>query len=253
MRIEHENCGLRSGFPSLWARLAAPSRSVMVVTDGSVQRQKDQTLISILLQKIVMFFKGIFAAMGTRRTHLQARGDALCEILYDPAIETQGLRAAWTRVTGATERMLFRGKELQELNADCEGGDAFGTVPRAKRKDYVDLEPVVWWFHNLSPDVEIDKSDKRRYKRKRVLVGGKLRDITCERRILLCSKQEAVQHYKESEHYKSWQRQDPTLDISDSQVQICICYCMKPKRGTRRIVCVCALMHFSNFVDAGTL
>ena len=118
---------------------------------------------------------------------------------------------------------------MQELHDGSDGVHL--SLPRTKRKDCVNREPIIQWFHESSPDVEIDKADKHVFKRKRAMVGGTWRTITCERRILLCSKKEAVQHFFESEFYRSWKRADPELELSDNVVQQCICYCMKPRRG----------------------
>ena len=172
-------------------------------------------------------------------TAVQERGDALTEILYDPQIEEEGLVPSWERVTGGSRRQLLRGKELRELNS-ASATEHHATLPRRKRKDAIDLKEEIWlWFHTSCAHVEINKADKKKYQNKKVFVAGQWRWLTCEKRVLTCSKAEAVQHFFESEYWLGLVRANPGLSASESYVQECICYCMKPMRGSECVCPVC--------------
>ena len=198
---------------------------------GQTKEQNDLTVARLIMKRIVLFFTAIFKCVGTPPAALQARADTLSEIIYDKDLES-GLLEAAERVTGATRVQIRRGFELQELNKTRSAYDARTSVPRAKRKDWVDPDPIYEWFHSSSPDIEVSKADKGRYKRKLVFCAGKWRNLECEHRVLNCTKVEAVRHFMESEYWVDWLRQNPERNFGSSQIQQCICPCMKPRRGS---------------------
>ena len=177
---------------------------------GQTKEANDHSVMQLILSRIWLFFTvTLRAPLGGRRpAAVQAKADTLSEIIFSRDVEN-GLLEATGRVSGATTQQIRRGLHLQELNEKRCPHKALMTVPIAKRKDYVDPEPIYDWFHNESPDVEINKADKRRYKRKLVYCAGKWRNLQCEHRILTCSKEEAVRHFEESEFWATWLRENP--------------------------------------------
>ena len=205
---------------------------------GCTKEENDHYVIGFIIRRIYAFFKSTLwkASRGTKCATLQAKGDQLCEVLYSKELEEEGLVASFERVTGATAAQYRRGGELQKANEGVGASGLQTSLARCKRKDWVDLEPIYDWWHAGSADVEINKADKRTYKRKRAYVAGAWRMLQCEHRTLLCSKNEAVSHFFESEFWLAWKKQHPTLDLSSSAVQKCICPCIKPRRGQD---CIC--------------
>ena len=82
--------------------------------------------------------------------------------------------------------------------AELQAGGA-----RAVRSDAWDLDFLYEHFHKDSPDVEPDKSTKKQYKRKRCFVAGKWRSLTCTKKILTSSVEDAVKHCMESPAYRN--------------------------------------------------
>ena len=110
------------------------------------------------------------------------------------------------------------------------------------RSDCVDLDWVWEWFHTHSPDVEPDKSRKFRYKRKRAKVAGKVRDLTCELRILTRKRHEAIDTFLASPEYSAFEK-STGQSLHPKTVGKCICPCMKSDKRNDCACPICTAMH----------
>ena len=106
------------------------------------------------------------------------------------------------RLTGISASAFKKGGHVAIDNAERGHNEQAIGSGRAIRSDEIDLDWVWDWFHcSKSEDVEPDKETKRTFKRKRAHAAGKLRDLTCELRILKAPKLEAVARFKASPEY----------------------------------------------------
>jgi len=156
------------------------------------ENDRDSEAASVLLANIKAFAEAPLATRGTRPAALQVKAGILAEVLHSSELQDRNLMSAAERLTGLHRKVLKRGGFLAADNAERGRRDQALGGQRATRSDCVDLDWVWEWFHTHSPDVEPDKSRKFRYKRKRAKVAGKVRDLTCELRILTRKRHEAI-------------------------------------------------------------
>ena len=198
--------------------------------------EPDEETAAILLRNIRSFFAGPLATIGTRPAALQQKADTLAEALHSKDLVERRLVSSVERLTGMNRSQFQRGGHLQDDNAERPRADQHIGAQRAVRSDYVDLDWVWEWFHTKSDDVEPDKTVKWAYKRKRAFVAGKWRNLTCDMRILTCSKAEAVANFKKSPEYLAFARTH--REIPNETISTCICCCMKPDK---RDECACPI------------
>lgn len=185
----------------------------------------DEAAAVQILSNLKSFVTDVLATKGTRPAALQAKANVLAEALVSDDLNV----AAAIRLTGLSRNELSKGKHTASDNAERARNDQSLMPERAVRKDCVDLDWVWDWFHTQSPDVEPDKSRKFNYKKKRAKVAGKVRDLTCELRILTAPRFEAIENFLNSPEYANFTK-ETGLTLHPKTVSKCICPCMKQVR-----------------------
>lgn len=206
------------------------------------ESDRDSEAAAVLLQNIRTFVQGPLATRGTRPAALQVKADILAEVLHSSELQDRNLMSAAARLTGFDREVIKRGGALAADNAERGRRDQALGGQRATRSDCVDLDWVWEWFHTHSPDVEPDKSRKFRYKRKRARVAGKVRDLTCELRILTRKRHEAIDTFLASPEYNAFEK-STGQSLHPKTVGKCICPCMKSDKRNDCACPICTAMH----------
>jgi hypothetical protein len=206
------------------------------------ESDRDSEAAAVLLQNIRTFVQGPLATRGTRPAALQVKAGILAEVLHSSELQDRNLMSAAERLTGLHRKVLKRGGALAADNAERGRRDQALGGQRATRSDCVDLDWVWEWFHTHSPDVEPDKSRKFRYKRKRARVAGKVRDLTCELRILTRKRHEAIDTFLASPEYNAFEK-STGQSLHPKTVGKCICPCMKSDKRNDCACPICTAMH----------
>jgi hypothetical protein len=117
-------------------------------------------------------------------------------------LEVHGAMSSICRVTGITRALVHKGATLRTENRSKRRRLSSDYIPREKRCDYLgDRRWISEWFHNDCPIVELDKSRQTRLlgKLRHCYDGETPEPVHCERRLLLGTKREARNLFKESE------------------------------------------------------
>ena len=213
---------------------------------------KTEYCASLLLASLKTYVEGPLAmpasskgSGGTRMIEAQQALDTVAAAVHSEKVADEKLVSTALTLTGLSRRMWNKGGGLRNSNEEAvgSGGAVAVGVSRMMRSDAVDLDFLFDYFHSdKCPDVEPDKSTKFQYKRKRVFVAGKWRNITCKPRILTCSVAEATENAMNSDVYRQ-----SGVTLHSKTVASCICWCTKP---AKRAECTCPICN--EFVEALT-
>lgn len=177
---------------------------------------------------------GVLSTEGSRVSALKSRAEAIAWGLFDEELSKQRLVEAASRVTGLSRKLWGVAVEMKQQDLDPSSQMA-ADLTRAPRIDKQDLDWVVSWFHTNSPDVEPDKSLKRTYKGAWKVVGEKKVRLYCTKKLLMCSRVDAIRHFHESPEYREHVSSGGS-PIDALRVAGCICACIK---DATRNECAC--------------
>jgi hypothetical protein len=203
----------------------------------SAADRRDVEARRLVCENVRRVFAVDLRASGTRTIPEQQRADTISAALYSEKLEGCGFESI-ERVVGVNKTQLKRGAKLNEENKKRSRTSQGLMIPRSVRVDKRPLEWIYRWFHDKSPDVELNKNDKSQWKKKTVVCAGRERTLTCVKRVLTTTKQQAARNFKESPEWKDYIGKNPGMTLDDANVAACICPCIQEEQ---REECACPL------------
>jgi hypothetical protein len=212
----------------------------------SLSQKKDRQAKDLIIRNICSTFMRLSFGHGQHSKDDNILLRALSLAIMSQEVRDKKLGRAMTRVAGISQEQqerTFRMLETQNKGGIAVSGAIVPVRASAKTGRFASLETtlekIVEYFHNLSPLVEVDKSRPDNLTgRYGFQVAGKVKKLTCRRRLSRGTKQELVDELKGTPFYKGLLAEIGRVSINDSKLQSCICYCIKPKSISE---CACGI------------
>ena len=199
----------------------------------------DQKAIGMLIENLRATVVALSSSRGSKTVEEQTMLDCISAAVMSPQLVDLRLMSAVSRSVGLSRRQQTRGLGLRKLREDRES--LVLRVPRAPHsfgsKAKKDLDWVYDWFHNECNLVEVDKSKRNKYRRKIAKVAGKIRKLTCQRRVMTGTKLQLVSAFISSDVYSNYTNRTG-MTIGERTVEGCICPCIKE---ATLLDCVCPM------------
>jgi hypothetical protein len=199
----------------------------------------DQKAIGMLIENLRATVVALSSSRGSKTVEEQTMLDCISAAVMSPQLVDLRLMSAVSRSVGLSRRQQTRGLGLRKLREERES--LVLRVPRAPHsfgsKAKKDLDWVYDWFHNECNLVEVDKSKRNKYRRKIAKVAGKIRKLTCQRRVMTGTKLQLVSAFISSDVYSNYTNRTG-MTIGERTVEGCICPCIKE---ATLLDCVCPM------------
>lgn len=111
---------------------------------------------------------------------------------------------------------------------------------RSKRQTAADTDFLYELIHTKCPLVELDRSKKGRWKKKKIRVGegGQIRHANCMQHVRSATKDEIVDWVLQSEEIASYMKNNPDVRVSRQCIRNCICPCISAAKTAE---CACPI------------
>ena len=112
------------------------------------------------------------------------------------------------------------------------------------------------YFHDDCPLVEVDKSKRNAYKRKIVNVAGKIRRLTCQRRVMTGTKKQLTEAFFKSDVFLDWERYRSVTVCVRALLPVDVCsaipFGMNEHTQATANICALSLTHAHSHTHAHT-
>lgn len=202
-------------------------------TSNSKQEQ-DKTTAEIILRNMRTQNATTFSTRGTRSSELQSAHTNAARFIFSP--DNQNIESC-VRLTGFTRNAVESAIHSHATSESPTG--VFQPRKRARRQDRADSDFLYELIHTKCPLVELDRSKKGRWKKKKIRVGDTpLRHSNCMQHVRSGTKDEIVDWVLHSEELDGYRQRNPHVRICRDVIQRCICPCIKPAKTAE---CACPI------------
>lgn len=198
-----------------------------------VMDRRDDHARRLICANLKKVFRTELRTLGSRTIPEQQRADSISAAIHSSELETGCGFESVERVVGVKKTQMLRGAQLNARNKEHRRTSQEMMLPRAERKDKRDLEWIYDWFHHNSPDVELNKNDKSQWSKKTVFCAGRERKLTCVKRVLTTSRQQAVCNFKASQEWKDHTRKNPRMTLHDANIAFAPAFRRRSARNAR--------------------
>lgn len=178
---------------------------------------------------------------GTRPKHLQQALDSVARAVISPEMKNHRLLNATKEVTGFTDDAINAALAAHE-QAETPARVFASEQDRRRATKMAAMNEMFLrdLIHEKCPLVELDRSKKKRWKKKTVLLGTSKSRIsaTCQPHIRHGTMDEIVDWVLASEELDTYLQSHPYTQVSRRLIRECICPCIRPARTKQ---CVCPL------------
>ena len=202
-------------------------------TSNSISEQ-DKRTTEVILRNIRKQNATTFKTKGTRSSELQSAHTNTAQFIFSP--DNSNIESC-IRLTGFTRTAVE--SAIHSHTTSESPTEAFQARKRAKRQDRADSDFLYELIHTKCPLVELDRSKKGRWKKKRIKVGDTpLRHSNCMQHVRSGTKDEIVDWVLHSEELDGYRRRNPEVRVCRDLIQRCICPCIKAAKTAE---CACPI------------